>query len=54
MTLNFGSQVPRRADSVIKGGDVTIDLKGRTLNTYDGVMKKAELTMINLNHGILD
>lgn len=53
MTLKFDRQVKRRADQIIKGGDVTIDIKGRSHNVYDGVMKKDVLTMAKLTNGIL-
>ena len=53
-TLEFKRQVQRRQDSVLKAGDVTIDLKGRTDRLYDGVERKAELTMPRLDKGIAD
>jgi hypothetical protein len=43
----------RRADSVIKAGDVTKDISSRSpQHFYDGVMKKADFTMPRLSNGI--
>lgn len=53
-TLEFKRQVERRQDSVLKAGDVTIDLAGRTDSTYDGVERKAHFTMPRLDKGVCD
>ena len=39
---HFGKQINRRVDSVIKGGDVAIDIESRTHNIYDNAAVKKD------------
>ena len=50
-SLEFKRQTHRRQDSILKAGNVTIDLKGRTENYHDG---DVQLTMPRLEIGVLN
>jgi hypothetical protein len=42
---DFSKQTERRSDAIMKAGNVTIDIRGRTNNIYDGITKKTDLTL---------
>lgn len=49
--LPFGKQIDRHAELIQKGGDATIDLKGRTPFEHD-TSNKELFTMPRLSNGV--
>ena len=51
---NFEKQTGRDPSSVIKGGNMLMDLQGRSYSDYDGAWKKPDFSMKKLSTCIID